>query len=121
MKAPFSGGFVPDLEAGDEVEDVRRGEAAACAVNREHGLAAYVVEVDVLHHGASPVREVEKIHARLVGVDRRFDRNAGHRFFAGEEQIEIARAPARTFLDDLRDRHAELFPLVFLLERRVRN
>jgi hypothetical protein len=110
--------FVPDLEACDEVEDVRRGEAAACAVNREDGLAAYVVEVDVLHHGASPVREVEEIHARLVGVDRRFDRNAGHRFFAGEEQVEIAGAPACTFLDDLRDRDAELFPLVFLLEQR---
>src|SRR4029077_4380373 len=64
--------FVPDLEACDEEEDVRRGEPAACAVDREDGLAAYVVEIDVLHHSASPVREVEEIHARLVGVDRRF-------------------------------------------------
>src|SRR5271168_3150992 len=111
--------LVPDLEAGDEVEDVRRSEASACAVNREHGLAADIVEIDVLHDGASPVRQVEEIHARLIRVDARLDRHARHGFLAGEEQIEIARAPARSFLDDLRNRDAELLPLMLLLQRRV--
>src|SRR5229473_4358625 len=58
---------IEHLERGVEVEDVARGEAAAGAVDGEHGVAVDFVEVDVLQHGASPVREVEEIHARLVG------------------------------------------------------
>src|SRR5208282_6289675 len=60
-----AGRLVPHLEAGDEVEDVRRSETSACAVNREDGLPADIVEVDVLHDGASPVRQIEEIDARL--------------------------------------------------------
>src|SRR5271154_1598019 len=59
--------LVPHLETRHEVKNVRRREATAGAVNREHGLAADIVEIDVLHDGASPVRKIEKIDARLVG------------------------------------------------------
>ena len=116
-----AGRIVPHLESGDEVEDVRRSDASACAVNREHGLPAHVVEINVLHHGASPVRQIEEIHARLIRVDARLDGHARHGLLAGEEQVEIARAPARSFLDDLRDGDAELLPLMLLLERSVRD
>ena len=64
------------------------------AVDREHGLPADLEEVDVLHHRAAPVRQVQEIHARLIGVHRRFDRHAGHRLAPGEKQVEIvARSP----------------------------
>src|ERR1700689_1112895 len=46
--------LVPDLEARDEAEDVRRSETAACAVNREHGLPADIIEINVLHDGPPP-------------------------------------------------------------------
>src|SRR5579863_8443707 len=44
-----AGRFVPHLEAGHEVEDVRRSEDSACAVDREHRLPADIVEINVLH------------------------------------------------------------------------
>src|SRR5712664_2552110 len=84
-----SGTVVPHLERGVEVEDVACGEPAAGAVDGEHGVAVDFVEVDVLQHGASPVREVEEIHARLVGVHAGFDGDAAHRFAPAEEQIHL--------------------------------
>jgi len=82
-------------------------------------LPADIVEVDVLHDGAAPVRQIEEIDARLIRVDARLDGHACHRLLAGEKQVEVARAPARSLLDDLRDGDAELLPLVLLLERGV--
>jgi hypothetical protein len=43
--------------------------------NRKHRVAIHFVEVDVLQHSAVAVREVEKIHASLVGIHAGFDRN----------------------------------------------
>src|SRR5262245_33630727 len=60
---------VPHLKRGVEVEDERRRETAAGAVDREHGVAVDFVEVDVLEHGASPVREVEEVDARLIRIN----------------------------------------------------
>ena len=65
------------------------------------------------------MREVEKIDARLIGVDAGLDRNAAHRFAAAEEQIEIVAAAFAAFLDDLADGDAEIFPGMFLLDRHV--
>src|SRR5258708_4730457 len=79
-KAAAARGVIPHLESGVEVEDERRGEASAGSVDREHGLSANLEVIDILHHRASPVREVKKIHARLIGVHRRLDRNAAHGF-----------------------------------------
>src|ERR1700738_5611389 len=74
-----SGTVVPHLKTRIKKKDVRRSEAAAGAVDREHGVAVDLVEVDVLQHSASPVRQVEEIHARLVGVHAGLDREAAHR------------------------------------------
>src|SRR5258706_7430444 len=46
---------VPHLKRGVEVEDVRRSEAAAGAVDCEHRDDADFAAVYVLQHGASPV------------------------------------------------------------------
>ena len=89
------GGVVPHLERGVEVEDVRRCKTAAGAVNRKHRVAIDFVEVDVFQHGAAPVRQIEEIDARLIGVDARLDRHAAHRLAAGEEQVEIVAAARR--------------------------
>src|SRR5438445_10711124 len=67
---------VPHLKRGVKVEDVAGREAAAGAVDWKHRVAIDFVEVDVLQHGASPVREVEEIHARLVRVDAGLDGDA---------------------------------------------
>src|SRR6266481_1124350 len=80
---------VPHLKRGVKIEDIRRSEAAAGAVNRENRVAVDFVEVDVLQHGPAPVREVEEIHARLVGVDAGLDGDAAHSFASAKEQIEI--------------------------------
>src|ERR1700726_1688675 len=61
---------IPHLEAGVKIEDERCGNASAGSIDREHGLSADLEIINVLHHGASPVREIEKIHARLIGVHR---------------------------------------------------
>src|SRR5712664_1452233 len=114
-----SGTVVPHLERGVEVEDVACGEPAAGAVDGEHGVAVDFVEVDVLQHGASPVRQVEEIHARLVGVHAGFDGDAAHRFAPAEEQIQIVAVAAAAFLDDLADGDAEIFPRVLLLDGHV--
>src|SRR6266571_4746201 len=106
---------IPHLKRGVEVEDVAGCEAAAGAVNREDRVAVEFVEVDVLQHGAAPVREVEKIHAGLVGVDAGLDGDAAHGFAAAEEQIEIVAVATAAFLDDLRNGDAEIFPGVLLL------
>ena len=82
-------------------------------------MSADIVKIDVLHDRAAPVGEIQKIHARRVGVDGGFNGHARHRFLAGKKQIEIACAPTRSFLNDLRDRNAELLPRVLLFERRV--
>ncbi len=65
------------------------------------------------------MRKIQEVHARLIGIDGPFDGHARHCFFAGEEQILISGASARSFLDDLRNGHAEPLPLMFLLERGV--
>src|SRR2546426_9935457 len=85
---------IPHLKRGVKVEDVRRGEAAAGAVNGEDRVAVDFVEVNVLEDGAAPVREIEKIHAGLVGVDAGLDRDAAHGLAAAEEQIEIVAVAA---------------------------
>src|SRR5216683_6505865 len=110
---------IEHLERGVEVEDVACGEAAAGAVDGEHRVAVDFVEVDVLQHGASPVRQVEEIHARLVGVHAGFDRDAAHRLAPAEEQIQIVAVAAAAFLDDLADGDAEIFPRVLLLNGHV--
>src|SRR5580693_2265750 len=76
---------IPHLKADIKIKDERRGNSSARSVNRKHRLPAHLEEVDVLHHGAAPVREIEEVDARLIGVDRGLDRNAGHRFLAGEK------------------------------------
>src|SRR6266567_4598995 len=100
---------VPHLKRGVKVKDVAGREAAAGAVNRKDRVAVDFVEVDVLEDGAAPVREVEKIHAGLVGVDAGLDGDAAHRFAAAEEQVEIVAVAAAAFLDDLRNGDAEIF------------
>src|SRR5260370_29386335 len=71
-----SGTVIPNLKGRIKIKDIRRSEAAAGAVNREDRVAIDFVEVDVFQYGAAPVREVEKIHARLVGVDAGLDGDA---------------------------------------------
>src|SRR5579859_6951198 len=112
---------IPYLKRGVEVEDVAGRKPAARAVNRKHRVAIDFVEVDVLEHGASPVREVEKIHARLVGVDAGLDGDPAHRLSSAEEQIEIIAAALAAFLDDLADGDAQIFPGVLLFHGHVRN
>ena len=109
------------MKRGVEVEDVAGREAAARTVNREHRVAIDFVEVDVLQHGAAPVREVEKIDAGLVGVDAGLDRDAAHGFTAAEEQVEIVSTATAAFLDDLRDGDAQIFPGVLLLHGHIRD
>jgi hypothetical protein len=46
---------VPHLHGQIEVEDVRRSNSAAGAINRKHRVAIDFVEVNVLQHGAAPV------------------------------------------------------------------
>src|SRR5271163_3500424 len=92
---------VPHLKRGVEVEDVTGCNAAAGAVDRKHRVAIDFVEVDVFEDGAPPVREVEKIHARLVGIHAGLDGNAAHRFAAAEEQIEIVAAALAAFFNNL--------------------
>src|SRR5207245_8342106 len=111
--------IIEDLERGVEVEDVTGREAAAGAVNREHRVAIDFVEVDVFQHGAAPVREVEKVHAGLVGVDAGLDGDAAHGFAAAEEQVEVVAIARATFFDDLRDGDAEVFPGMLLLDGNV--
>src|SRR3989442_10679852 len=94
---------VPHLKRGVEIKDVAGGEAAAGAVYGEDRVAIDFVEVDVLQHGAAPVREVEEIHAGLVGVDAGLDGDAAHGLAAAEEQIQIVAVATATFLDDLRN------------------
>src|SRR6266852_4583968 len=118
-ESPSSGTVIPNLKGGIKIKDIRRGEAAAGAVNREDRVAVDFVEVDVLQHGAAPVREVEEIHARLVSVDAGLDRDAAHGFASAEKQIQIVAVAAASFLDDLRNGDAEVFPGVFLLDRHV--
>src|SRR6266478_3617185 len=118
-KSASSGTVVPHLERGVEVEDIACSEAAAGAVNREHRIAVDFVEVDVFQHGASPVRQVEEIHTRLVGVHAGLDRNPAHRFAPAEEQIQIVAVAAAAFLDDLAHGDAEIFPRVLLLDGHV--
>jgi hypothetical protein len=60
----------------------------------ETPFPADVVKIDVLHHGASPVRQIEEIDARLIRIDARLDRDARHRLLAREEQIEISSSVA---------------------------
>lgn len=60
--------FIPHLESRNKVKDIRRSKTAACAVNREHGLSADVVEIDVLHDGASPVGKVKKIQREELAL-----------------------------------------------------
>src|SRR5271168_239513 len=98
---------VPHLKRGVEVEDVACSDAAACTVDREHRVAIDFVEVDIFEHGASPVREVEEIHAGLVRVHAGLDGNPAHRFAAAEKQIEIVAAAVAAFLDDLANGDAE--------------
>src|SRR5713101_673388 len=112
---------VPHLKRGVEVEDVAGREAAARSVYWEDRVAVDFVEVDVLQHGASPVREVEEIHAGLVGVDAGFDRDAAHSFAAAEEQVQIVAIATATFLNDLRNGDAQIFPGVLLFDRHVGN
>src|SRR6267378_4930767 len=114
-----SGTVRPRLKSCIKIKNVRRGEAAAGAVDGEHRVAVDFVEVDVLEHGASPVREVEEIHARLVGVHAGLDRNPAHRLAPAEEQIQIVAGAAAAFLDDLADGDAEVFPRVLLLDGHV--
>src|SRR5262249_22410361 len=109
----------PHLEGGVEVEDVRRGEAAAGAINREHRVAVDFVEVNVFQHSAAPVREVEEVHAGLIGVDAGLDRYSAHGLAAAEEQVEIVAAACSAFLNDLRHGDAEIFPGVSLLNRHI--
>src|SRR5271155_612149 len=94
---------VPHLKRGVEVEDVACGDATARAVDRKHRVAIDFVEVDVFEHGASPVREVEKIDARLVGVHAGLDRDPAHRLSPAEKQIEVVAVGPAAFLDDLRN------------------
>src|SRR3989454_12406162 len=75
---------VPHLKRGVKVEDVAGREAAAGAVDREDRVAIDFVEVDVLQHGATPVRKVEKVYTGLVGVDAGLDRDAAHGLAAAE-------------------------------------
>src|SRR5260370_6268874 len=110
---------VPHLNRGVEVEDVAGREAAAGAVDREDRVAVDFVEVDVFQNGAAPVREVEKIHAGLVGVDAGFDRDAAHGLASAEEQVQIVAVAAAAFLDDLRDGDAKIFPGMLLLNGHV--
>src|SRR5947209_8182377 len=110
---------VPHLKRGIEIEDVAGCEAAARAVNRKHRVAIDFVEVDVFQHGSTPVRKVEKVYAGLVGVDAGLDGDAAHGLAAAEQQIQIIATAAATFLDDLADGDAEIFPGVLLLDRHV--
>src|SRR6266436_4715375 len=110
---------IPHLKRGVKVEDVAGREAAAGAVNGEDRVAVYFVEVNVLEDGAAPVREVEKIHAGLVGVYAGLDRDTAHGFAAAKEQVEIVAVAAAAFLDDLRNGDAEIFPGVLLLDSHV--
>src|SRR6266478_4890852 len=107
---------IPHLKRGVEIEDVAGSEAAAGAVNGEDRVAVDFVEVNILEDGAAPVREVEKIHAGLVGVDAGLDGDAAHGLAAAEEQVEIVAVAAAAFLDDLRNGDAEIFPGVLLLD-----
>src|SRR5258707_3449139 len=88
---------VPHLKRGVKIKDIRRSEAAAGAVNGEDRVAVDFVEVDVLQYGAAPVREVEEIHAGLVGVDTGLDGDAAHGFASPEEQIEIVAVASAAF------------------------
>src|SRR5260370_6324068 len=94
---------VPNLKRGVEIKDVAGREAAARTVNREDRVAIDFVEVDVLQHGASPVREVEKIHAGLVGVDAGLDGDAAHGFASTGKQVEIVDVATAGFLAELRN------------------
>src|SRR5882724_108632 len=112
---------VPHLKRGVKVENETGSEAAAGAIDWKDRVAVDFVEVNVLQHGASPVREVEEVHAGLVGVDAGLDRDAAHGFAAAEEQVQIVAASTAAFLDDLRNGDAEVFPCVLLLDRHVSN
>ena len=98
-----------------------RRDPAARAVNREHRVAIDFVEINVFQHGAAPVRQVQEIDARLIGVHAGLDRHAAHRLAAAEEQIQIVAVPAAAFLDDLADGDAQIFPGVFLFDGHVRD
>src|SRR5689334_14383602 len=80
---------IENLKRGVEIKDVASREAAARSVNREDRVAIDFVKVNVLQHGAAPVREVEKIHAGLIGVDTGLDGDAAHGFAAAKEQVQI--------------------------------
>src|SRR5256885_607138 len=71
---------IPHLERRIEVEDVRRGETTAGAINREHRVAIDFVEVDVFEHGTAPVRQIQEVDASLIRVDAGLDRDAAHGF-----------------------------------------
>src|SRR5882724_9540023 len=109
------------LKSSVKIKDIRRCEAAAGAVNREHGVAVDFVEVDVFQHGASPMRQVQEVDASLIGVDAGFNRHAAHGFAAGEEQIQIVAVFPAAFLDDLADGDAQIFPGMFLFDGHVRD
>src|SRR6266481_1764194 len=110
---------VPHLKRSVEVENEAGSETAARPIDWEYRVAINFIEIDVFQHGASPVREVEKIHAGLVGVDAGLDRNAAHGLAAAEEQVQIVTASTAAFLYDLADGYAEIFPGVLLLDRHV--
>ena len=110
---------VPHLKRGVKVEDVAGREPAAGAVDRKHRVAIDFVEVDVFEHGASPVREIEKIDAGLIGVHAGLDRDPAHRLAPAEEQVEIVAVACTAFLDNLADGDAQIFPGVFLLDGHV--
>src|SRR5260370_38259993 len=100
-ESPSGGTVVPHLKRGVKVKDVACGEPAAGAVDGEHRVAVDFVEVDILQHGASPVREVEEIHARLVGVHPGLDGNAAPRFAPPEDKSTCVAAPPPPSLVDL--------------------
>src|SRR6266404_6824140 len=120
-ESPRAWTVIPHLHGQIKVENEAGSEAAAGSIDREYRVAIDFIEVDVFQHGASPVREVEKVHAGLVGVDAGLDRNAAHGLAAAEEQIQIVAASTTAFLDDLADGYAEIFPGVLLLDRHVSN
>src|SRR5207245_1623812 len=116
QKRAGPGAVGPQLHADVEVKNVGCGEASARAVDWEDRLPAHLVVVDVLHHCAAPVREIEEVDPGLVGVDRGFNRDAAHRLLPGEEQVEVVGAAAAAFLDHLADGDAQVLPGVLLFD-----
>ena len=104
------------MHANVEVKNVGCGEASAGAVDWEDRLPAHLVVVDILHHGAAPVREIEEVDPGLVGVDRGFNRHAAHRLLPGEEQVKVVGAAGAAFLDHLADGDAQVLPGMLLLD-----